>query len=202
MKKRNWQTLITEDQFWEIVEKSLENAQGSSKDQYDELQLLLKDQSIDELVGFWYWGSELNRKAISADLWAAPYIARRGCGDDNFHYFRCWLIHQGKEVYNNALANPDSLFDVFNQLEFSGDILGDSISLIAEDIYQEKNQDDDLDLYDYMETEFEMVYTHEGEQEKFSKMIFSWDENDEESMRKICPKIFGRFWNNPLKRNY
>src|SRR5262249_52563610 len=32
------------------------------------------------------------------DLWAVAYAARGGCGDDEFDYFRQWLILQGREV--------------------------------------------------------------------------------------------------------
>jgi hypothetical protein len=32
-----------------------------------------------------------------------------GCGDDGFCYFRDWLIAQGKEVFDAAVADPESL---------------------------------------------------------------------------------------------
>ena len=35
-----------------------------------------------------------------------------GCSDDSFSDFRMWLIAQGKEVYLNALKDPDSLSGV------------------------------------------------------------------------------------------
>ena len=35
-----------------------------------------------------------------------------GCSDDGFSDFRMWLIAQGKEVYLNALKDPDSLSGV------------------------------------------------------------------------------------------
>jgi hypothetical protein len=31
------------------------------------------------------------------------------CSDDSFENFRCWLVSMGRDVYENALANPDSL---------------------------------------------------------------------------------------------
>lgn len=30
-----------------------------------------------------------------------------GCSDDSFDYFRGWFIAQGKDVYMDALAEPD-----------------------------------------------------------------------------------------------
>ena len=35
-----------------------------------------------------------------------------GCSDDGFSDFRMWLIAQGKEVYLNALKDPDALSGV------------------------------------------------------------------------------------------
>jgi hypothetical protein len=40
------------------------------------------------------------------DLWAVAYTARGGCGDDEFDYFRQWVILQGKDVYEAAMADP------------------------------------------------------------------------------------------------
>ena len=43
-------------------------------------------------------------------LWdAASVIKEYGCSDDGFIDFRAWLIVQGKEVYLNALREPDTL---------------------------------------------------------------------------------------------
>ncbi|WP_434442751.1 DUF4240 domain-containing protein [Lentzea sp. E54] len=42
-------------------------------------------------------------------LWAAAYLINGGCSDDGFDYFRGWLLTQGEEVYDAALADPDSL---------------------------------------------------------------------------------------------
>ncbi|EKC76209.1 hypothetical protein LEA_04821 [human gut metagenome] len=39
-------------------------------------------------------------------------IKEYGCSDDGFIDFRAWLIAQGKEVYMNALRDPDTLADI------------------------------------------------------------------------------------------
>jgi hypothetical protein len=46
------------------------------------------------------------RQAYRWDLWAVAYAVRGGCGDDEFDYFRAWLVLQGHEVYQAALADP------------------------------------------------------------------------------------------------
>jgi Protein of unknown function (DUF4240) len=45
-------------------------------------------------------------------LWAAAYLINGGCSDDGFEYFRGWLIAQGREVFEHAVAAPDSLADL------------------------------------------------------------------------------------------
>ena len=46
-------------------------------------------------------------------LWdAASIVKEYGCSDDGFIDFRAWLIAQGKEVYMNALKEPDTLADI------------------------------------------------------------------------------------------
>jgi hypothetical protein len=45
------------------------------------------------------------------DLWAAAYLINGGCSDDGFTYFRGWLIAQGQQVFERALADPATLED-------------------------------------------------------------------------------------------
>ena len=50
--------------------------------------------------------------AAQYGLWdAASVIKEYGCSDDGFIDFRAWLIAQGKDVYMNALRDPDTLAD-------------------------------------------------------------------------------------------
>ena len=51
--------------------------------------------------------------AYKYGLWtAAGILMETGCSDDSFSDFRMWLIAQGKDVYLNALKDPDSLSGV------------------------------------------------------------------------------------------
>jgi len=46
------------------------------------------------------------------DLWAAAYLINGGASDDGFDYFRGWLIAQGRETFERAVDDPDSLADL------------------------------------------------------------------------------------------
>lgn len=50
--------------------------------------------------------SEFLNQSYTWDLWAVAYAVRHGCGDDEFDYFRAWLILQGRQVYESAIADP------------------------------------------------------------------------------------------------
>lgn len=45
-------------------------------------------------------------------MWGAAYIIEGGCSDDGFTDFRSWLISRGRDVYEAALRDPESLVEV------------------------------------------------------------------------------------------
>jgi hypothetical protein len=53
---------------------------------------------------------ELSNRALGWDLWEASDLIGRGeLSLDAYQDFRLWLIMLGREVYETALADPDSL---------------------------------------------------------------------------------------------
>ena len=199
MKKRSWRHLITEDQFWEIIESSLLKTDNSYQKQEENLNEIFKSMSFDELVGFCYHNFELYRKSYNPNLWAAPYIAMGGCSDSNFAYFRSWLISRGKKVYYDALEKPDTLITEFEKFSNCDDILTDTLYAHVTEFY-EKNFNEDFG--DKMTDTFEEEFIYNGELELFNEIVFDWSENDPESMRKICPRIFEKYWDSFLKSKF
>ncbi|HEX7305247.1 DUF4240 domain-containing protein [Lentzea sp.] len=55
---------------------------------------------------------DLMAASYTNPLWAAAYVMNGGCSDDGFDYFRGWLLTQGREVFEAAVASPDSLADL------------------------------------------------------------------------------------------
>ena len=60
-------------------------------------------------------------------------IKEYGCSDDGFIDFRAWLIAQGKEVYMNALRDPDTLADI----EPYGDCCFECLSYVGDYAYEQ-----------------------------------------------------------------
>ena len=104
--------------FWELVEAARGEVDDTVADPdgvADALGDALGKLPADEIVEF---GAEFERLQAAAyrwDLWGAAYLINGGASDDGFDYFRGWLIAQGQEVWEAALADPDSLADVVDE---------------------------------------------------------------------------------------
>jgi hypothetical protein len=105
------------DEFWAIIQDSRLNfdpalRDGNKEHQIQRLQQALGELPVEEIVEFQRHFDERMNEAYRWDLWAAAYIVEGGCSDDGFSDFRSWLISMGREVFNAALRDPESLVDV------------------------------------------------------------------------------------------
>ena len=104
--------MMDEERFWTIVEQTKAAAGNDGDAQAAELQKALEQLSAEDIVAFdATWTTQINR-AYTWDLWAGAYIINGGCSDDGFEYFRRWLVGQGRQVFEAALKDPESLLDV------------------------------------------------------------------------------------------
>jgi len=118
-------------------------------------------------------------------MWCAGYLMNGGCSDDMFEYFRLWVISRGREVFENAKADPDSLHSVADTEVPEGLFDLESLWYVANEAFQ---QTTGKDLYDFVDND--NFKTNEGNYPQFE---FNWTEEDPESRRKLCPKLFERF---------
>ena len=105
------------ESFWQIVETARAEVDDTVEDA-DEVADAVVDSLIElslaEIVGFELELDKLQQESYRWDLWAAAYLINGGCSDDSFDYFRGWLLAQGREVWDAALVDPDSLASVVN----------------------------------------------------------------------------------------
>ncbi len=99
-------------QFWRLIEDAKDKSGGECEEQAERIEAALVKLPPEEIIAFDRILDELRDKAYRWDLWGAGQLINGFCSDDGFEYFRCWIIAQGQTVYENALANPDSLADV------------------------------------------------------------------------------------------
>lgn len=98
--------------FWEIIQKSKDYSKNDKEIQLVELERILSLFKSDEIISFYRVFQDLMNESYHFDLWAAAYIINEGCTEDEFDYFRGWLISLGEDIYTNALKDPESLVDV------------------------------------------------------------------------------------------
>jgi hypothetical protein len=104
--------MITLDQFWNMVEK-VHRASGGDMDRKCELlDAELRRLPLEEVRSFHAHFDECKDRAYSWELWAAAYIIGGGCSDDAFSDFRSTLISMGRQTFEQALADPQSLPDM------------------------------------------------------------------------------------------
>jgi len=98
--------------FWKLIDKTRKACGGDISKQADLLIEALIQLSGDEILAFDTILQDMLDEAYDAALWDAADVIGCGCGDDGFYEFRGWLIAQGRDVYENALADPESLIDL------------------------------------------------------------------------------------------
>ncbi len=100
------------DQFWNIVEKVRSASDGDMDRKCKLLDVELRRLPLDEVRSFYAHFDECFDRAYSWELWAAAYIIGGGCSDDAFTDFRSTLISMGRQTFESALADPQSLADI------------------------------------------------------------------------------------------
>ena len=107
--------------FWEIIEQSREE----SNDYNNQLKIIIeKLGKLDEneIIGFEFTFRKVLAKSAHYNIMAAVKIINDFGSDDNSLYFRCRLIAEGKDMYNSAIKNPETLISLrLQEIEFGGE---------------------------------------------------------------------------------
>lgn len=104
------------DTYWELVEQARRRATETDPEAIAAALVdLLVEQGAPAAAGARSAYSALAARAYGWPLWGAAYTINGGCSDDGFEYFIGWLVAQGREVFERAVADPDSLADVVDE---------------------------------------------------------------------------------------
>ena len=147
------------DAFWSLIEDSLGHAPGrAERGRY--LTARLAELSAAEIPAF---QAHLDALCVRADRWslwaAAARILGGFCSDDGFEDFRHWLIGRGRTVFEQAVADPDSLADAPEIRRLAGRPSSawdddaespswESLSYLAAEAYAIATGDQDEDAFD------------------------------------------------------
>ena len=178
--------MMDEEQFWAIVQTAVDEA-GDDEDEYLEVvKRELSKLSLKEMIGFRLRTDKLLYDSYTSEMWCAGYLMNGGCSDDGFEYFRLWVISRGRKVYEAAMANPDNLIDYIDDDAEMDFFEFESFWYVALEAFEEAV---DAELYDYIDDD--TFKTCEGNYPNFE---FNWEEDEPESMQKLCPRLFEKFW--------
>jgi hypothetical protein len=92
--------------FWALIERS-QRAAGDPEARLQWLERQLAAAPAAEIVDFQVWLGRMRRPADTWTMWGAAYLICDGlCSADGFWYFQAWLIGQGREAFELAVADP------------------------------------------------------------------------------------------------
>ncbi|WP_112470813.1 DUF4240 domain-containing protein [Streptomyces triticisoli] len=128
---------MDETDFWELVDGSREAAEGDPGEQADLLVERLLGCEPEVVLDFARHFEARYNRAYRWDLWGAAWVLLDGASDDAFDFFRCWLIGQGREVFEGALHDPDSLADLLDDFDEEIDGDGEELGYAADEAYEQ-----------------------------------------------------------------
>lgn len=99
-------------EFWHIIDKVHVESGGDMDQKCALLKQSLLDLDDQQLRDFINHFDSADAAGYTWQLWGAAYVMHGGCSDDAFDDFRATLISHGREVYERALTDPESLADL------------------------------------------------------------------------------------------
>ena len=174
------------DEFWRVIARMVDPEHDPDA-QIDALRSALQELSLDELISFETAFRRYLNQAYTWNLWGAAYVIHGGCSDDGFEYFRRWLVSRGRGIYEEALADPDSLARLNGQFGPDQTWEFEEIYYVAVDIFEQKGGEGDV--RDYSEPEAGL------DGRKPSGEPFA---EDKAHLAQRYPKLWHRFGAEPL----
>jgi hypothetical protein len=125
-----------ETDFWQIIDATRDRAEGDPVDHADLLIDRLVQCEPDDVVDFARLFEARFRRAYRWDLWGAAHLLLGSADDDAFDWFRCWLVGQGREVFEGALADPDDLAELVPDFDEEQDGDAEELGYAADEAYE------------------------------------------------------------------
>ncbi len=171
---------MTEDIFWQLIEKAKTTSNGDFSALCENLKELLISNSEDDIVSFENILIKKLKEATTYEMLLACFIINSYISDDTFEYFCAWLIGQGRGNYEKAVANPNHFCNLLEKGDEQNRD-GEYLTTVPVEAFEEKTQKDSDEFYDRIE------YAEEPEIKGLTKI-------DEEDYRKTLPLLFDKFW--------
>jgi len=105
-------TKMDKQEFWRLIDFAHQQANGDEQLFENLLGKSLGQYPPEEIIEFECLLEQQILAANDFKVMAAQKIIEGSVTDDSYLYFRCWLISQGKNVFEEAIRNPDSLSNI------------------------------------------------------------------------------------------
>ncbi|MGW6918661.1 DUF4240 domain-containing protein [Kitasatospora sp. NPDC054939] len=169
---------MDETDFWQIIDETRDAAEGDPDEQADRLVERLGALTPDDVIDFARLFEARFQRAYRIDLWGAAYLLLDGASEDTFDYFRCWLIGQGRDVFEGALHEPDDLADLLPEFDEEEDGEAEEIGYAADEAYEQLTG---------------LPLPEVGERQPARPSGAALDFDDAEAMAKRFPKLWERY---------
>jgi hypothetical protein len=176
---------MSDDRFWALIQATIAYENDPDR-QLAALHAGLAPRSVEEVEQFESAFDAQLQRSYSRDLWGAAYVVHGGASDDEFEYFRCWLISKGRAVFDKVLADPDSLADLLAP-DTQGILQFEEFAYEARKVWGEKVGRPARE----MPNATAMMYFRAPAGTKFAE--------DAASLARRYPKLWRRFGNHPLQ---
>lgn len=181
--------ILEKKKFWTLIEES----RGFNQAEW--LTEELAQSGLEAVLDFELSFQELMNASYQSRLWGAAYVLMGGCSDDNFDYFRGWLIGQGEKVYNKVMKNHEFLTEYINEDNLDDEDLPQNEELLSvgTDAYT-LIKTDDIKWDDNIHNELLEALDKKGLQSLID-IELDWVEDELES---LYPVLWERFGEEPL----
>ncbi|MBK9747149.1 MAG: DUF4240 domain-containing protein [Chloroflexi bacterium] len=127
--------------FWCLVETTKSASDNAGDKQAELLVKELVSRPVEEVLEFERIFSGLVARADLDHLSDIADFIYGGLGDSGWWDFRAWLVGQGRDIYEQVLANPETLADIV-PLNARRDIVAEPLIFVGQNAYREKTGTD------------------------------------------------------------
>ncbi len=126
---------MNDQQFWNLIEESKAKHPNEFDAQMKYLTQRLSTLTNEEIIGF---EATLKEKVI--ELWdynvksLYQIVQDEYLSTDGFIYYRFWIVSNGRDFFQRATVNPDSLVD-----EIQATYDGEGLMVVADNAFELKN---------------------------------------------------------------
>ncbi|MFZ6689290.1 DUF4240 domain-containing protein [Undibacterium sp. SXout11W] len=179
---------MTIDEFWDLVEQCNDEEYPD-----DKAKELLYQCSPDEILEFGCFLELLQCYAYRSDIQCAAHMLCDASADDRFEYFLRGLIAMGRDVFDSAITNADTLHVLWG----CDDIENEEFGWVARKVYAKK-LDVDLGIaFSLIDEKFEKkekeLFLKQGNIYKRQELPY-WDFDDEKANRKNLPILSSLYY--------